>query len=473
MLILIAIIIALISGVLCFLLSPQNKMSNILLLLNGLFTIGASLLTMQKIKAGLAVGVNYTWLTELNSSFALAPSKLGILLCLLSGLCFTTIALITHKINITKTNTFYGLCLFSLVGLLGVFTAYDGFVFYIFWEIALIPVYFLCSMWGDENRVKVSFKFFIYTFVGSLIMLLGLIYLQQHAPGKSFNFDSLIAAKYVLSASQQQFLFWMLFIAFAIKMPIFPLHTWQPDTYQQTFTPVTMILSAVMVKMGLFGVYTWIMPLLPDAFINVQSIIFTLCIVGIIYGSCLAMVQKDIKKLVAYSSIAHIALMCAALFSNKDIGIQGSIIQMFAHGVNILGMWMCVYFIERHFCTRDLSKMGGMANTHQSFTIFFVLIALANIALPLTNGFVGEFMMFNGLYNSGNKFNILFTVLAGLGVILSAVYTLGMVQKVAYGESNSVIINKLTVTEWIAFLIVAALILIFGFYPQPLINFIS
>jgi NADH-quinone oxidoreductase subunit M len=470
MYILLIIIVAIVSGLLCFVLPKQSKVSNVLLLLNGILTLGISWVILPNAKAGASQGINFEWLPDFNASFSLASSPISVLLCLLCGLCFIILALITNHIQIKNSNSFYGLCLLSLAGLVGVFNAYDALLFYIFWELALIPVYFLCSMWGDEHRVKVSFKFFIYTFVGSLVMLVGLLYIYTKTPDHSFSWQSFEGAQLLLTNTEQTALFIMMFIAFAIKMPIFPLHTWQPETYNQTYTPVTMILSAVMVKMGLFGVYTWLMPILPNAFISLQPIIIALCVIGIVYASLLALVQDNIKKIAAYSSIAHIGLMCAALFSNKSIGIQGALVQMFSHGVNIIGMWMLVFYLERHFGTKNIHRMGGIASTNQSFTIFLVIITLANIALPLTNGFPGEFMMFNGLYNSGITYSLLFTILAGLGIILSAVYSLNMVQKVAFGESKSVAVTKLSIGEWLGFIIITALILIFGFYPQFILN---
>ena len=421
------------------------------------------------------------WLPDLGASFATHVNGMSAALCLLASICFVLIILSTINKNIEKPNSFYGLLILSFAGLIGVFIAWDAMLFYIFWELALIPVYFLCSMWGGENRIKVSFKFFIYTFVGSLLMLIGLIYMYNKTPNHSFSYAAFAQLKDVLTAAEQQGLFWMLFIAFAIKMPIFPLHTWQPAIYSQSITPVTMVLSAIMVKMGLFAVVRWLNPILPEAGHTFSTVIMALCVIGIVYASLLAMVQSNIKKLVAYSSIAHIGLMCAALFSFNDIGIIGAGVQMFSHGINIIGMWILVYFIETKFKTKDMNQMGGMAALNPTFAIFLVVITLANVALPLTNGFIGEFMMFNGIFNAkylnGNTYNVLFTVLAGLGIILGAVYSLGMVQKVAFGDvkDNSLTKEntKFTNFEFVALCIVTILVIIFGFYPQPIIDLVK
>jgi NADH-quinone oxidoreductase subunit M len=479
------IIIAVLSGLLVF---ATNKTNNriaqwIGLAISSFGTIVSTMLcgTVLRANDGDVLHQSFAWLPELGARFTIHVNGLSAMLCLLTSICFVLIVLSTINKNIEKPNTFYGLLLLSYAGLIGVFIAWDALLFYTFWELALIPVYFLCSMWGGEKRMETSFKFFIYTFVGSLIMLLALLYMCNKTTDHSFSWAAFAKLKDVLSSKEQYGLFWMLFIAFAIKMPIFPLHTWQPSTYKQTYTPVTMILSAVMVKMGLFAITRWLNPILPQAGQQFSNIIMVLCVIGIVYGSLLAMAQTNIKKLVAYSSIAHIGLMCAALFSFNEIGIIGAGVQMFSHGINIIGMWILVYFIETKFKTQDLTKMGGLASVNPTFAIFLVIITLANIALPLTNGFVGEFMMFNGIFNSkylpSNTWNIIFTVIAGLGIILSAVYSLGMVQKVAFGElkddSLTALNTKFSPTEWIALAIVIVLILVFGFYPQPIIDLIK
>jgi NADH-quinone oxidoreductase subunit M len=275
--------------------------------------------------------------------------------------------------------------------------------------------------------------------------------------------------------SQQQWMFWLMFLAFAIKMPIFPFHTWQPDAYEQSATPVTVVLSALMVKMGLFAVVRWLIPILPEGSRYWMNIVMLLAVIGIVYASLMAMVQTNIKRLIAYSSIAHIGLMCATIFSIQIIGMQGVAIQMFNHGINILGLWIIVSILEHRLNTQDMREMGGIAKIAPAFTIAMVVISLANIALPLTNGFIGEFMMFNGLFNSISSYRIVFTVVAGLGIILAAVYTLGMIQKVAYGELKPTTENfkDLTTNEWVALAVVIGLIIWLGIYPDVLMGLVN
>jgi NADH-quinone oxidoreductase subunit M len=479
------IILAIVAGIFCFAIGKRNQSipAWIALIISTIGIAITSNLGMVVIRGndGDILDQRFDWLPELGASFATHINGLSAMLCLLACICFVLIILSTMGKNIDRSNSFYGFMLLTLAGLIGVFIAWDALLFYIFWELALIPVYFLCSMWGGENRIKVSFKFFIYTFVGSLLMLVALLFMYNKTPDHSFSWVSFSNLKDVLSLAEQRNLFWLLFIAFAIKMPIFPLHTWQPDTYAQSLSPVTMILSAIMVKMGLFAVVRWLNPILPNAGQEYSTIVMTLCVIGIVYSSLLAINQSNIKKLVAYSSIAHIGLMCAALFSFSQIGIVGAGVQMFSHGINIIGMWILVYFIENKFGTTDLKKMGGIAALNPTFTIFLVVVTLANVALPLTNGFIGEFMMFNGLFNAkhlhSNNWNIALTVLAGLGVIFSAVYSLGMVQKVAFGELQNKNLTKentkLSNFEWLALAIITILIIVFGFYPQPIIDLVS
>jgi NADH-quinone oxidoreductase subunit M len=261
-----------------------------------------------------------------------------------------------------------------------------------------------------------------------------------------------------------------LFIAFAVKMPVFPFHTWQPDTYEQSPTATTMVLSGIMVKMGVFGVLRWLIPVLPVASWAWGDMISSMAVAGMIYASLIAIRQDDLKRLVAYSSIAHIGLMCLAIFSVNEVGMQGVMIQMFNHGINIIGLWIAVEFIERQFGTRKISELGGLAQKAPVLAIFFVIIALANIALPITNAFVGEFLMFTGIFDSGvTKYNIWFTVLAGICIILAAVYTLNMIRKVFYGNTVAATSDAkdIGLNEKIALGVIVGLIFWFGVYSQP------
>jgi len=404
------------------------------------------------------------WLPSLNSRFTLQVDGLAKILILLTAISLPAILMATANNEYKQKNIFLSLLLFTQAGLMGVFLAGDALLFYFFWELALIPVYFLCSIWGGEKRIAITFKFFIYTFLGSLFMLIGILFLNAHTAEHSFSIQAFIHSN--LTNGQKITAFALFFIAFAIKMPIFPLHTWQPDTYEQSPTAVTMVMSAVMVKMGLYGILRWLLPLFPVAFAAHTNVVVFLSVVGILYASFIAIRQDDIKRLIAYSSIAHIGLMNAAIFTNTGIAIQGALIQLFSHGINVLGLWIIADILEQQTGTRSMQQMGGLAKKQPTLAILLVGFALANIAMPLTNAFVGEFLMFNGLF----MLNPWIAGFAGISIILAAIYTLNMVQKVAYGEISEKINAMPAPNKAAQAVLIILLIIVFvtGVYPQPL-----
>lgn len=466
------IFIPLIAGLLVFLVTDATKARNLAIFFSAV-TLAVSILGVYYSKNEALSGrsFNYEWLHYIGASFSVSLDGMGRLLTLLTGIAFPVILIATRNHSYDHPNAFFGLMMLAQAGLMGVFLATDALLFYFFWELALIPVYFLSSRWGGERRIQATFKFFVYTFLGSLLMLVGIIYvyLQTGATSTADHSFSIFAFHTTLiEPAKQQWLFWLFFAAFAIKMPIWPLHTWQPDAYEQSPTAVTMVLSAVMVKMGLFGVVRWLLPMFPAAVIRFDNIVIGLSVIGILYASLLAIRQDDLKRLVAYSSIAHIGLMSAALFSTKELAVEGVMLQMFNHGINIIGMWIVIELIEQRLGVRKISQLGGIAHKAPFLTIAFVVIALANIALPLTNAFVGEFMMFGGLY----KFNIWYTAAAGLGIILAAVYTLNMLQRVLYGSVNSLTETMTDARGAEKWVLAALIVIIFvaGVYPQPFIE---
>ena len=467
----------LLAGIICFFIK-DIKIVKAIAFAGSLLVLGVALISLLYTSKGYLTynAVNYLWLQNLGTSFYISLDGAGRILTLLTAVSFPLIFLSTYKNNYKNAGAFFGLMMLAECGLMGVFVAKDALVFYFFWELALIPVYFLCSIWGGEKRIQATFKFFVYTFLGSLLMLTGIIYVYLHTGPRvfedavvslhSFSLQSFYTAR--LSAGEQSWLFWLFFIAFAIKMPVFPFHTWQPDTYDQSPTPVTMVLSGLMVKMGLFGVIKWLIPIFPLAVPKFTNIVMILCIAGIIYASCIAMLQNNLKKLVAYSSIAHIGLMCAAIFAMNEMSLQGIMIQMFSHGINIIGLWIVVEMIEQKTGVKYMSELGGVAQKAPVLTIMLVIIAFANIALPLTNAFVGEFMMFAGIY----QHSIWMAVVAGLAIILAAVYTLNMIQKVFYGNTNALTekITDISFAQKLALGLIVVMIFTFGVYPQPMID---
>jgi NADH-quinone oxidoreductase subunit M len=462
------IFIPLVAGLLAFFIKGANG-SKQLALLASVATVVVSLLSVFVYTTAKFSNFDASWIPTLGSRFAVSLDGMSKMLTLLTAVSFPIIFAATYNNTYKNANQFYALMLLTQAGLMGVFLAADGLLFYFFWELALIPVYFLCSIWGGEKRIAVTFKFFIYTFVGSLLMLVGLLFLYFKTNNHSFAIADLYALK--LTAKEQTLSFWLFFIAFAIKMPIFPFHTWQPDAYEQSPTAVTMVLSGIMVKMGIYAVIRWLLPIFPDAIHANSMLIVTLSVIGMIYASLIAIKQDDMKRLIAYSSIAHIGLMCAAIFVMNDIGLKGVMIQMFSHGVNVIGLWIVADAIEQKTGTRKFSELGGLAQKAPALAILFVVMAFANIALPLTNAFVGEFLMFNGLF----EYNIYLTAVAGISIILAAVYTLNMVQKLFYGTTNTVTeqVGEVGGNVQLMLVVLTIVILVFGVFPQPMINLTS
>jgi NADH-quinone oxidoreductase subunit M len=300
-------------------------------------------------------------------------------------------------------------------------------------------------------------------------LLIGILYIYLKTPDQSFSLVSFYNT--ALTVQEQGWLFWLFFIAFAIKMPVFPFHTWQPDAYEQSTTAVTMVLSGVMVKMGVFALIRWLIPLFPDAVKSYDNIVIGLAVVGMIYASLIAIVQDDLKRLVAYSSIAHIGLMCAAVFTLQQDAMQGVMVQMFNHGINIIGLWIVIELIEKQTGVRKISELGGIAQKAPILAILLVVIALANVALPLTNAFVGEFMMFSGLF----RFNVWYAAVAGLSIILAAVYTLNMIKNVFYGSTNTLTetFREITVNQRVILAVIVVLVFMVGIYPGPMFQLVE
>jgi NADH-quinone oxidoreductase subunit M len=414
--------------------------------------------------------LNCSWVESLGIHFAVSVDALSLLMVLLTSFLIPLIILSSYNTNYDKPNAFYGLILLMQMALVGVFTANDGFLFYVFWELALIPIYFICLLWGGENRGRITFKFFVYTLFGSLFMLVGLIYLYSHTGFetgiKSWAVTDLYQAGKSMNVSQQSFVFWCIFLAFGIKMPIFPLHTWQPDTYVNAPTQGTMLLSGIMLKMGTFGLIKWLLPMAPLALEKWGGVAIGLSVFGIFYASCIAIVQKDYKRLIAYSSIAHVGLIAAGILSCNQQGIQGGVMQMLAHGVNVVGLFLIADILMRHTGTREMEKLGGIRNMNGNFAVLFLVVMLGSIALPLTNGFVGEFLLINGIYQYGPWI----AGFAGLTVILGAVYMLRSYQAIMLGErkDSAIAFGSLAKSDkWVLY-IICFVIIAFGVYPKPL-----
>ncbi len=411
---------------------------------------------------------NIAWIKSLGINFHVGMDGISLLLVLLTTFLVPIIILTSFKNNYKNTSAFYSLILAMQFALVGVFVSLDGFLFYVFWELALIPIYFICLLWGGEDRARITFKFFVYTLSGSLLMLAGLIYLYQHTASKTFDIAELYAAGKSLDVVHQGYIFWAMFLAFAIKMPVFPFHTWQPDTYTTAPTQGTMLLSGIMLKMGVYGLIRWLLPVVPMGVATWSHLAIVLSVIGIVYASCIAIVQKDFKRLIAYSSIAHVGLIAAGILAVNVQGVQGSMIQMLSHGVNVVGLFFIVEIIQSRTNTREIASLGGIRNVNPQFAVLFLIVLLGSVALPLTNGFVGEFLLINGVY----QYSAWIAAFAGLTIILGAVYMLRSYQSIMLGETNGITSTfaPLDVNEKAVLMIICAAILVFGVYPKPLMD---
>lgn len=409
---------------------------------------------------------NLPWIADLGIRFHAGIDGISMLVVLLTNLLIPIIILSSYKHDYKNPGAFYALILFMQTGLLLVFTAMDAFLFYIGWEAALIPIYFICAFWGGQDRIRINMKFFVYTIAGSLFMLMGIIYLYLQNPADNFDIQAFYALN--LDSAQQGWIFWAFFIAFAIKMPIFPFHTWQPDTYTAAPTQGTMLLSGIMLKMGIYGVIRWLLPIVPTGVQDWSTLAMVLSIIGIVYASLIAFTQKDAKRLVAYSSIAHVGLISAGIFALNQQGMQGAIVQMLSHGINVVGLFFVLDIIFSRTKTNKIEELGGIAKAAPQLAIVFLIIVLGTVALPGTNGFIGEFLLLMGVYNYG----IWAAAIAGLTIIFGAVYMLRMYQNVMLGKTNTLTITFADIqgTEKLVLYIICALIIILGVYPKPLLH---
>jgi len=414
--------------------------------------------------ASVQFETNVPWIPTLGIHFHIGADGISLPLIILTNTLIPLILLSTFR-QAYKGN-FYALVLFMQTGLLLVFTALDAFLFYVGWEIALIPIYFICGLWGGQHKARVTLKFFIYTFSGSLLMLIAIIYLYTQVPTANYELKSFY--ELALDEKTQRYIFWAFFIAFAIKMPMIPFHTWQPDTYVEAPTAGTMLLSGIMLKMGVYGLIRWLLPIAPLGVNQYGGIALALAVIGIVYASIIAFKQQDIKRLIAYSSIAHVGLIAAGVLVWNVQSMQGAMLQMINHGISVVGLFFVIEIIYRQLGTRDMQLLGGIAKPAPTLAITFLIIVLGAIGLPLTNGFVGEFLLLTGIYQAG----IWVAAFAGLTIILGAVYMLRMYQGVMLGEVNQQTqgFKDVNGVDLLVLGIIVIFIVAIGIYPKPLLH---
>ncbi len=466
MIVLVILLIPFITGLLLLLLRNAATVKMVALA-SAIVNLVATISMVFSVQAN---SYSVSWINFLGINFALGYDGTSLIMLILTSLLFPFIILAGMKREQKHAGLLYALILFTQSALIGVFLAQNAFLFYIFWELTLIPLYFILLLWGGEGRRNVTFKFFIYTLTGSLFLLFGIIYLYSLTPG-AHTTDFSVFSQLNIPANTQIWLFWVLFIAFAIKMPVFPFHTWQPSTYTMAPTQGVMILAGVMTKMGIYGALRFLFPVIPLGVQYWQTTVIVLSLIGVIYASVIAFRQTNLKTLIAFSSMAHISLMVAAMFVLNYYALQGLLFQVLSHGVTIIALFYIVMLIEEKTGTLELTKMGGIKLLAPNMAILFLLVVLGSIALPLTAGFVGEFLIITGLFQQ----SIWFALFGGITMVLGAIYMLYAYQRVMLGDKKVGFenITDLRLIDYIVLIPLITIILVLGIYPQPVFNLVE
>lgn len=445
-----------------------NKWASKIALLFSLAAFGSAICLLSHFNAGIEISFFKLWISKPTVYFSLYADGLTMAMLLLTTALTPIIIYSSFGNEYKNAKAYYALILFMTFAMTGTFLATDGLLYYIFWELALIPIYFIALIWGNgyvEERKKAVVKFFIYTLAGSLFMLVAFIYLYQKTG--TFLISQLLRVP--LSETEQFWIFMAFFLAYAIKIPLIPFHTWQAKVYQKAPTAGTMLLSGIMLKMGLYSVIRWQLPLAPLAAKEYMYIFIGLGLAGVIYGSIVALRQNDLKKLLAYSSLAHVGLIAAGIYTLTLDGLRGAVLQMIAHGFVVVGLFYAAQIIHRRFQTRKIAEMGGIRAQSPIFSSLFLILVLASVALPLTFNFVGEFTVLYSL----SQINIWFAVLGGTTIILGAYYMLRMFQHVMLGETNTKVFADVTFNEGLTLVLIIAVLFFFGLYPKPIMDLIT
>jgi len=415
----------------------------------------------------MTLETNISWIPSPAIRYHVGMDGISVWLVLLSTFLTPIAIAISWNYIQRRVKEFYAFLLLLEVGLIGVFVALDLFLFFVFWEISLVPMYFLIGVWGHENRIYAAVKFFLYTMAGSAMMLAAIIWLYN----KTGTFDYVLLMQMIssgqlrLTAAEQMPLYLAFFLAFAIKVPLFPFHTWLPDAHVEAPTAGSVMLASVMLKMGTYGLLRFCLPMFPGAARESAPWVVALAIIGIIYGALVAMVQPNMKKLVAYSSVSHLGFVVLGLYTFTQPGLDGAVYQMLSHGISTGALFMLVGYMYERRHSLEIKDFGGVATPAPQLSTVFLITTLASIGLPLLNNFVGEFLVLQ----ASAQVNIWWTAFASLGVILSACYMLWLYQRVFYQEASDEVRHHmfdLSRREWAAILPMVALMIWMGVYAQ-------
>jgi NADH-quinone oxidoreductase subunit M len=415
--------------------------------------------------AGFSFETNNVWISSPLIHYHVGLDGLTLWLVILSTLLTPIAILVSWKYIDHRVKEFYAFLILLEFGLIGVFIALDLFLFYVFWEVALVPMYFLVGIWGHDRRIYAAVKFFLYTMAGSVLMLTAIIYLYN----VTGTFDYAEIVKWLqtnpLAPQTELWLFLAFFIAFAIKVPLFPLHTWLPDAHVEAPTAGSIMLASVMLKMGCYGLIRFCLPMFPNAAHRSQPWIASLAICGIVYGALVALVQPNMKKLVAYSSVSHLGFVVLGIFSFTQQGMDGAVYQMLNHGISTGALFMLVGFLYERRHSLEISAYGGVATPAPNLAIVFLITTLASIGLPMLNNFIGEYLVLQGTAQA----NYTWAVFASLGVIFSACYMLWLYQRTFYGRASPGVTQHmydLSGREWAAAIPLLILMVWMGTYTQ-------
>ena len=435
------------------------------------FVLSLALLPRFQSIASMQFVTERPWIPHFGIEYHLGLDGISFFLLLLTNLLGPILVLSAFNAVQERVKEFYILLLVLQTGMLGTFAALDVFLFYVFWELMLLPMYLLIGVWGGKRRVYAAVKFVIYTIVGSLLMLVAILvlYFQHHAQTGVYTFDLLDLYKTQLDPATQLWLFAAFALAFAIKVPVFPLHTWLPDAHVEAPTAGSVVLAGVLLKMGTYGFIRFAIPLFPDAAVQAQTLFLVLAVIGIIYGALVAMVQTDIKKLVAYSSVSHLAYVMLGLFSFNLLGSAGALYQMLGHGLSTGALFLLVGMIYERRHTRDIAEFGGLATGMPFYTFAFLVVTLSSIGLPGLNGFVGEFLVLLGAFGENRWVG----ALATSGVILGAVYMLWLVRRFLFGpltNQENAGLPDLSAREWLVLAPLLVMIVVMGVAPRPFLS---
>lgn len=465
-------------GALVVLAVPDGKLGRGIALWTSIAVFFLSLLLLKNYDphsaAVFQLGVDVPWFEAIGIGYRVGVDGVSLLLVLLTTFLMPLVIASARTTINFRLKEFAVAALVLQTAMIGAFVALDMVLFYVFWELMLVPMFIIIGVWGSENRIYAAVKFFIYTMVGSLLMLIAIIYMywltREQGTG-SFGYDAFLALK--IAPEVQFWLFIAFALAFAVKVPMFPLHTWLPDAHVQAPAPGSVILAGVLLKMGTYGFYRFAFPFFPDATFELRWLMVALSVIGIVYGSLMCLAQRDIKKLIAYSSVAHLGVVMLGLMAFTTAGTIGAVYQMLNHGVSTGALFLLVGMLYARRHSREIADYGGIAKVVPAFAIIWLIVTFSSIGLPGTNGFIGEFHVLTGTWNSKLPGAQWWAAVGTTSIILGAVYMLWMYQRVYQGpllEGANRAIKDLTAREWLIMAPLVALIFIMGLFPAPIID---